>query len=96
MPAVYTGTSLKMTREALCLAQTRLGGCRCGIEVAAEQDRRASEVLQRLINSVDLQRPLGPDGKHGERHTATCGCPDVPLKLRVARWLRWRKAVPNA
>lgn len=33
--------------------------------------------LQRLINACDDHRPLGPDGKHGNRHTPTCGCEDA-------------------
>jgi hypothetical protein len=30
--------------------------------------------LQVLIDECDRMRPLGPDGKHGDRHTVECGC----------------------
>lgn len=36
----------------------------------------AAERIGRLIAEIDRQRPLGPDGKHGGRHTLTCGCED--------------------
>lgn len=29
------------------------------------------------IEQLDKMRPLGPDGKHGDRHTAECGCEDL-------------------
>lgn len=32
--------------------------------------------LKRLIDECDRKRPLGPDGKHGKRHTEECGCDD--------------------
>ena len=63
----------KMLRETLCVAQTALG---------AVYGKRASghiERLQRLIAACDAHRPIGPDGKHGERHTVTCGCEPWPV-----------------
>lgn len=64
----------KMLRETLCLAQV------------AVQRHDGMDVLNahhiarigRLIAECDRHRPLGPNGKHGDRHTATCGCEDVP------------------
>lgn len=53
--------TLKMIRETLCVAQSAVGV-------------HNRERIQRMINEIDRQRPLGPDGKHGDRHTATCGC----------------------
>lgn len=53
--------SLKMLRETLCSVQRTAG--------ALHRDR-----IGRIINEIDRQRPLGPDGKHGNRHTPTCGC----------------------
>lgn len=53
----------KMLRETLCLAQSALHGAHV-------------ERLQQLIDECDRHRPLGPDGKHGHRHTDTCGCED--------------------
>lgn len=68
--AVHSADTLKSVREALCIAQTRLGD--------STQDASARYILQALINDIDRQRPLGPDGKHGNRHTPTCGCDDKP------------------
>lgn len=68
MSTISTPDSLKMVREHLCLAQGRLNG------YLGEQERRAGEAIGRLIADIDRQRPLGPDGRHGDQHTATCGC----------------------
>lgn len=65
---ILTRYSLKSARESLCLAQARLG--------QSDQERHASSVLSDLIADIDRQRPVGPDGTHGDRHTATCGCED--------------------
>lgn len=67
--------SLKMTREALCLSQSALRDrARSGLDV--DRVPYAAERLQALIDQIDVHRPLGSDGKHGNRHTATCGCED--------------------
>lgn len=66
---------LKMTREALCAAQSALAErARSGVD----EDRVThwSARLQDLIDQIDVARPLGPDGKHGEQHTDVCGCED--------------------
>ncbi len=63
MSKIESPDSLKVIRETLCRAQTAL----------SLSERDVSR-LQRLINDIDRQRPLGPDGKHNNRHTATCGC----------------------
>lgn len=55
---------LKALREALCRAQS-------GRLTPEDSDR-----LSEIITEIDRNRPLGPDGKHGDRHTATCGCED--------------------
>jgi hypothetical protein len=62
---------IKMLRETLCVAQTVIG-------LSRQEDRKAEHIerLQFLINECDRHRPLGPDGKHGDRHTSTCGCED--------------------
>lgn len=73
----------KMLRETLCAAQ------------AAVADRRGSRAahhvaqLGRLIDECDRLRPLGPDGKHGDRHTRHCGCA-VTRRQRLALLLRRR------
>jgi hypothetical protein len=64
----HSADSLKMVRETLCVAMTYVG---------LSDDYRATEHvarLQRLCDDIDRQRPLGPDCKHDERHTPTCGC----------------------
>lgn len=58
---------LKMIRETLCMAQHALATVYPG-----ETDRIGR--IGRMIAEIDIQRPLGSDGKHGNRHTATCGC----------------------
>lgn len=30
--------------------------------------------IQRILEDIDRQRPLGSNGKHGNLHTPTCGC----------------------
>lgn len=65
----------KMLRETLCSAQAALA------EMARQGhgEQRLREHLDRiqsLIAECDRHRPLGPDGKHGNRHTSTCGCED--------------------
>jgi hypothetical protein len=58
--------SLKMLREALCREQVRYDQWPADVQVEVD-------ILMRLI---DQFRPLGPDGKHGIRHTDNCGCED--------------------
>ena len=59
--------SLKMVREAICVATTALN--QVGL-------MHAADVLSDLIPDIDRQRPLGRDGKHGNLHTPWCQCPD--------------------
>lgn len=67
--------TLKMIRETLCTAQA------FATESLGHRAR-----LQRMIDEIDRQRPLGPDGKHGDRHTPTCGCePGLGKVLILAR-----------
>lgn len=63
----------KMLRETLCVAQARIGNS------PLDEGRKREHIarLQRLIDACDAHRPLGPDGKHGDRHTPTCGCQDL-------------------
>lgn len=74
-PAFIPVNCLKATREALCAAQSSLGErARAGIDVGWVPhwvDR-----LQALIDQIDVHRPLGSNGKHGDLHTSTCGCED--------------------
>lgn len=67
MSTLHTTDTLKMLRETLCVAQL-------GLALNDPRYNEHSGRIQRLIRDIDRQRPLGPDGKHGDRHTATCGC----------------------
>lgn len=64
---------LKTTRERLCTLQNVL---------ADASSRQEKELIlpwiEKLIDQIDVFRPLGPNGKHGNRHTMFCGCPDIP------------------
>lgn len=73
MSEIRTPDSLKSVREALCLAESALLNY-WPHEGDRPMDR--AHILERLIADIDRQRPLGPDGKHGQRHTTTCGCED--------------------
>jgi hypothetical protein len=59
-----------MLRETLCVAQSEVGNSPWN---EGRKDEHVAR-LQRLIDECDRHRPLGPDGKHGDLHTATCGC----------------------
>lgn len=56
-----------MLREHLCSDQARWG---------REWPDGISSAVDVLINMIDRHRPLGSNGKHGDLHTATCGCED--------------------
>lgn len=64
---------VKMLVETLCLAQSAIAErARQGMDAARAPEHIAR--LQDLLDQCELHRPLGPDGKHGDRHTPTCGC----------------------
>lgn len=63
----------KVAREMLCVAQS-------AIMALNEWDARTESHLSRIekmVDQIDVLRPLGPDGNHGDRHTKFCGCEDV-------------------
>jgi hypothetical protein len=60
--------SVKMMRETFCFAQFAVN------QIGGARSKEHSERLQRIINTCDELRPLGPDGKHGYLHTPNCGC----------------------
>lgn len=63
MAVIYVPTSkLKVLREHLCYSQS------------VRND--PSSVVGCIIEQIDVYRPLGPDGKHDNRHTLKCGCED--------------------
>lgn len=80
----------KMLRETLCVAQLGLSLVLETRPVLDGGDRiRTHQArLQRLIDECDRKRPLGPDGSHGDRHTAECGCEDGQLQpeAQLGRW----------
>lgn len=67
---IEVSDSPKSLRETLCIAQTRIGNS--GLD--KHRQERDISALGRLIAECDRHRPLGPDGKHGDLHTLTCGC----------------------
>lgn len=78
----------KLLRETLATAQTQIN-----VSLLNEQTKRVHiERLQRLIDECDRLRPLGPDGKHGNRHTEHCGC-DGPEWRGTVRETMIRKVV---
>ncbi len=79
MSTLTTLDDIKAIRETLCLAQH-------GLRIRGFDLHRVDadvELVGRLIDDCDRQRPLGPDGKHGDLHTSTCGCDDNP-RFRLA------------
>lgn len=60
--------NLKTLREMLCRAQVRPHDVEWPADVEYTVDL--------LIRRIDQHRPVGPDGKHGNLHTPTCGCED--------------------
>lgn len=74
-PAYIPVIGLKATREALCAAQSSLGErTRSGVDV--NRVPHWVDRVQALIDQIDVHRPLGSAGTHGELHTPTCGCED--------------------
>lgn len=78
MAKLTTECSIKSTGEALAFAQAHLPN--------TGQGRTYREVLQRLIDECNWQRPVGSNGKHGNLHTRRCGCDGV--KWRPWKWRR--------
>lgn len=66
----------KMLRETLCVAQAAISN---HPTAGGWHPERHVARLGRLIAECDRHRPLGPDGKHNDRHTPTCGCEDNPM-----------------
>ena len=72
LTAYVVPDSPKMLKETLCVAQSRIGNS----DYDDGRKQEHIERLQRLIDECDYHRPVGPNGKHGNRHTSTCGCED--------------------
>jgi hypothetical protein len=66
------GRDLKSLRETLCEAQSLY--IQAYGQRKADSARHKVNQLGKLIDQIDLLRPLGSDGKHGNLHTQFCGC----------------------
>lgn len=76
--------NLKALREALCVAQSAISqayGGRSGEYTKGKVSR-----IGEIIDQIDTLRPLGPNGKHGNRHTEFCGCEDNPYLELLNTW----------
>lgn len=70
---LHTDDHLKTVREALCVAQAAIGN----FPNRPTNWPQHIPHLQRLIDDIDRQRPIGSNGKHGNLHTPNCQCEDV-------------------
>lgn len=73
--------SLKGLREDLCTAQSAITQAYSLGHGGVKSDYIMGKInrIQTIIDQIDVMRPLGPDGKHKDRHTVLCGC-DVPFE----------------
>jgi hypothetical protein len=69
MPQINVTDNVKGLREILCLAQ--YVGENSPVHINTPLYNRR---IQEVIDELDKHRPVGPDGKHGNLHTETCGC----------------------
>lgn len=74
-------STLKGIREALCVAQTAL--TQMAHETPSHEIGTHQGVIDAMIAQIDLHRPVGPDGVHGDLHTPTCGCEDAPTVTKL-------------
>jgi hypothetical protein len=58
----------KALHELFCYSQSYLSN--------NDQGNYFRLVMQDLIESMEVHRPLKPNGKHENLHTPTCGCED--------------------
>lgn len=81
MTAEISIDDVKGTREALCAAQAALNErAAAGVDTHTVPGWVAA--LGGLLTQLDVHRPLGPDGTHGDNHTPTCGCADPDRYIR--------------
>ena len=81
--------NLKALRESLCVAQSAIG--QAYGQRQSEYTTSKIKTIQKVLDQIDILRPLGPDGKHGNRHTEYCGCEDNPYLIMLDEW----RAVPG-
>jgi hypothetical protein len=76
--------NIKSLREALCVAQSAIGQAYGQRQTAYSQSK--IDEIQKVLDQIDILRPLGPDGKHGDRHTEHCGCEDTEYHKLLSEW----------
>lgn len=76
---------LKMLREALCVAQSAIGQA-YSMNQQKPYVTNKIDAIQKVIDEIDILRPLGPDGKHGNLHTEFCGCEYNPYLDLLNEW----------
>lgn len=78
--SIRTPDSLKSVRETLCVAQSAMHELDRHNSAQIRKDHY--DRIERLLEDIDRQRPLGSNGKHGSLHTPTCGCEDIERDSR--------------
>jgi hypothetical protein len=76
--------NLKALREALCVAQSAIG--QAYGQRQSEYKKSKVKQIQKVIDQIDILRPLGSNGKHGGLHTEFCGCEDNPYLDLLNSW----------
>lgn len=76
--------NLKNAREVLCDAQMQFMWNR-----QVSRTPKNLDFINDLIVQIDVMRPLGSDGKHGNLHTELCGCEDKNLEDEEV--IEWRE-----
>jgi len=87
MTTLNVPDSPKMLHETLCRAATALAQTTyADTRIPHDLDR-----IGRLLSECERHRPLGPDGRHGDLHTPTCGCADAPRRPWWRHLWPWRR-----
>ena len=63
--------SVKMSQEALAVAMTAVWR---SLDYDIDQKAAVVNRLEQMHEFLTLLRPVGSNGKHGDRHTPWCGC----------------------
>jgi hypothetical protein len=85
--------NLKALREALCVAQSSMSQAYVSNKNETHILTKINRV-QELINQIDILRPRGSNGKHGNLHTEFCECDPNPL-LELKQTWRALPGYPN-
>lgn len=79
----------KTARERLCTLQSTFIHDRVADTFYGGMDETDDQMvawINLLINQIDVIRPLGRDGRHGNLHTEFCGCDNKGTP--VCKWCR--------